>query len=114
MIRIHVWTGLAASLIRLQIICLSRNESAIDLRDYIDIGVYGEDEDGEEKLLYIKKHLITSKETQVRIELNQKPLRAGIDPINKLIDRNPDDNVMELEPKEEGEDEPEAISKLEM
>ena len=27
------------------------------------------------------------------ITVDQKPVKAGIDPINKLIDRNSDDNI---------------------
>lgn len=29
--------------------------------------------------------------------LNPLPAQAGIDPLNKLIDRNPDDNVIRVE-----------------
>ncbi len=71
-------------------------ETAIAMSDYIDIGVYGKDEEGEDKLLYLKKHLIDDQVKTFEITVDEEPLKAGIDPIHKLIDRNPDDNVKDL------------------
>ncbi len=71
-------------------------ETAIAMNDYIDIGVYGVDEEGEDKLLYLKKHLIDEQVKTFEITVDQVPSKAGIDPIHKLIDRNPDDNVKDL------------------
>lgn len=79
-------------------------ETAIAMRDYIDIGVYGKDEDGEDKLLYLEKHLIDDQVKSFKITVNEKPLKAGIDPIYKLIDRNPDDNVMDVTEEETTDD----------
>jgi ABC-2 type transport system permease protein len=31
--------------------------------------------------------------------VDKLPAKAGIDPLNKLIDRNPDDNVVKVEKK---------------
>jgi ABC-2 type transport system permease protein len=31
---------------------------------------------------------------EFEVTVDQQPARAGIDPYNKLIDRNPDDNVI--------------------
>jgi len=76
-------------------------ESTIPLKDYIDIGVYGEDEEGEDKLIYLKKYLIDEQEKSFEITVDEKPFKAGIDPIYKLIDRNPEDNVKNLEEEEE-------------
>lgn len=73
------------------------NESEIPIRDWIDIGVYGENAQGKDTLLYLQKHRITEKETHIEVEVNQKPVKAGVDPINILIDRNPGDNVKRLE-----------------
>lgn len=76
------------------------NENAIPLSDWIDVGVFTEDKKGKDSLIYLKKHKITSEETKLSITVEQKPIKAGIDPINKLIDRNPDDNLKEVELKE--------------
>lgn len=67
------------------------NEVAIN--DWIDIGVYGEDEEGDEKLIYLEKHKISDQESQIQIRVNEKPVRAGVDPLHIFIDRNPDDNI---------------------
>ena len=76
------------------------NETSIALGDWIDVGVFTKDEDGEEKLIYMKKHQFTEQQNTISIQVDQLPIRAGIDPINKLIDRNPGDNVKELTVKE--------------
>ncbi|MEQ8907467.1 M1 family aminopeptidase [Ekhidna sp.] len=65
----------------------------ITINDWIDVGIYSSDEKGKEKLIYLKKHLFTGDETSIQVEVDQKPSSAGIDPLNKLIDRNPDDNT---------------------
>ena len=77
------------------------NETSIPVDDWIDIGVLGEDENGKEKLLYLEKHKINAKEMKFEIMVNEKPTKAGIDPINKLIDRNPDDNRIRVALKKE-------------
>ncbi|GAA0890643.1 M1 family aminopeptidase [Fulvivirga kasyanovii] len=67
------------------------NESALAISDWIDIGIYA----GEE-LIYQKKHFITGEHTELEITVNQKPTRAGIDPLHKLIDRKPEDNLHQV------------------
>ncbi len=58
--------------------------------DWVDIGVLGADD----KALYLEKRRIRSGETTLAIEVGEKPLRAGIDPVVKLVDRRPDDNTV--------------------
>jgi len=72
------------------------NENKIILNDWIDIGVFSQDEAGEDKLIYLQKHKINQEEMHFEIEVEELPIKAGIDPINKLIDRNPDDNRKRL------------------
>ena len=75
-----------------------QTEEAIDYM--IDIGLFTEDLDdaleGSDHVLYMDKHRID--ETTMRIELitDAMPLFAGIDPYNKLIDRNSDDNLVRV------------------
>ncbi len=76
-------------------------ETEIEINDWIDIGVLGKDEKGKEKVLYMKKYKIDKKESTFEIMVDEKPTKAGIDPINKLIDRNPDDNRKVVVEKEE-------------
>ncbi len=66
--------------------------------DYIDIGIFAaEDKDENGRIrtnpLYIQKHRIKPGESTFKIKVQGKPVKAGIDPYNKLIDRVPDDNT---------------------
>jgi hypothetical protein len=74
-------------------------ESPIAINDWIDIGVYGKSKAGKDSLLYLKKHKITQKENTYTITVKDKPRKAGIDPLHKLIDRHSDDNSKGLTKK---------------
>lgn len=78
------------------------NEANIGMTDWVDIGIYGEQVDGKDKLLYLEKVKITDSTTELTIEVDALPVRAGIDPLNKLIDRNPGDNVRAVAEKVRG------------
>ena len=74
-------------------------ETEIPIDDWIDVAVFGEEEkDGEteEKILYLEKHHITDPKTTLEVVVEEPPLRAGVDPYNKLVDRNSDDNVRKV------------------
>jgi ABC-2 type transport system permease protein len=64
-------------------------EHAIPVNDWIDVGVMGADG----KYLYLQKHHIEREKTELTIVVDKSPAQAGVDPLDKLIDRNPDDNV---------------------
>jgi ABC-2 type transport system permease protein len=69
----------------------SRGEQKeVPANDWIDIGVL----DAQGKYLYLEKHKIEKDKTQLDLVVNQLPAQAGIDPLNKLIDRNPQDNLV--------------------
>jgi ABC-2 type transport system permease protein len=68
-------------------------ETPMPLHDFIDIGVFNGRKD-EEKTLYLKKVWLTQPTQTFEIIVDQPPTRAGIDPFNKLIDRDSDDNWM--------------------
>ena len=68
----------------------------------LDIGIF--DEDGKnEKGLEIKKPLILEKKwvspgkSSYTFITDKMPIKAGIDPYNKMIDRVPDDNMVDVE-----------------
>jgi hypothetical protein len=73
----------------------SGNETAMPLHDLIEIGVFNGKKD-EEKPLYVKKEWLTQPTQTFEMIVDQPPTRAGIDPFNKLIDRNSDDNWMDV------------------
>jgi aminopeptidase N len=72
-----------------------QEETPLDM--LIDIGVFSENLDdvfeGDDHVLYFEKHRIESGESTITIVVDEMPSHAGIDPYNKLIDRNSDDNV---------------------
>jgi ABC-type transport system involved in multi-copper enzyme maturation permease subunit len=70
-------------------------ESAMPLADYIEIGVFKGSKD-EPKPLFLEKRKLTQEHETFNIVVDEMPTRAGIDPLNKLIDRIPEDNQTEV------------------
>jgi hypothetical protein len=64
-------------------------EHQIPTHDLVDIGVL--DADG--KFLYLQKQKIDQERQEFTVTVNKVPSEAGVDPLIKLIDRNPDDNM---------------------
>jgi ABC-type transport system involved in multi-copper enzyme maturation permease subunit len=67
-------------------------EKEVSIDDWIDIGVLGE----KDAVLFTEKRRITKPEQTFEVVVTGKPVKAGIDPFNKLIDRNPKDNTKSL------------------
>ncbi len=67
------------------------NQTEIPIDDYVDIGVLGENN----QQLYLKKHRLIQNRSDIEITVDEKPIRAGIDPYVVLIDRERDNNVVE-------------------
>jgi hypothetical protein len=65
-------------------------EHLIPPHDLVDIGVL--DADG--KFLYLQKQKIDQERQEFTVVVDKEPAEAGVDPLIKLIDRNPDDNVV--------------------
>ncbi|MBF4985160.1 hypothetical protein FNJ87_12750, partial [Nonlabens mediterrranea] len=74
---------------------------SLPLADYIEVGVFGEtnEDTGIEKVLYLKKLKVTEISNSFDIIVDAQPVEAGIDPYNKLIDRNSNDNRSKLSEK---------------
>jgi ABC-2 type transport system permease protein len=70
-------------------------ESAAPLHDWIDVGVFSGKKD-QEKSLALRKEWITGGRQSFEFTVKDRPTRAGIDPYNKLIDRNGDDNTIDV------------------
>jgi hypothetical protein len=64
-------------------------ETEIPIDDWIDVGVFGPDE----AVLYLEKRHISEPASTIEITVDTRPVSAGIDPYNKLVDRDSDDNV---------------------
>ena len=65
---------------------------SVYLEDYLDIGVFGSDEDENETELYLKKHKISDINNKLSIVVDEEPKEIGVDPYNKLIDTDSGDN----------------------
>jgi hypothetical protein len=70
-------------------------EHQIPAHDWVDIGVVGTDG----KYLYLKKQKIDGDSANFQVVVDKLPYKAGIDPLNKLIDRAPDDNLVQVSKK---------------
>lgn len=74
-------------------------EQAVPLDDFIPFGVYSA---GGEPL-YLKKHRVDPETTELVFLVSGFPVKVGIDPCFLLIDKNTDDNVIEIrDPYEKG------------
>jgi hypothetical protein len=76
-------------------------EREVPLDYQLDVGVFppaGPDAPEAElpDPLLLEKHRIVSGRQVLTFRVPQRPARVGIDPYNKMIDRNPDDNVKRL------------------
>jgi ABC-2 type transport system permease protein len=65
-------------------------EHQVPEHDWMDVGVL----DASGHYLYLQKHKIEKEETELTVTVDKPPVRAGIDPLDKIIDRAPDDNVI--------------------
>ena len=71
-------------------------ETEIPIDDWIDVavfGVRGDDDPPDGKVLLLEKRLVTTAESVIELVVDEEPQQAGIDPFNKLVDRNPENNL---------------------
>ncbi|MGK2856422.1 MAG: ABC transporter permease/M1 family aminopeptidase [Thermoanaerobaculia bacterium] len=77
-------------------------EEPVKIGDLIDIGVLGPDPKDKTRgapILYLEKKRIDQPKMTFEVVVDSEPAKAGIDPLNKLIDRNPEDNLKTVEKK---------------
>ncbi|MCC9166714.1 ABC transporter permease/M1 family aminopeptidase [Pontibacter harenae] len=75
------------------------NESVAPLNDWIDVGVMARKKvEGkwQDKPLYLKKHKLKEGQNKFEFIVTEEPSKAGVDPYNILIDRNPTDNTKSM------------------
>lgn len=73
--------------------------TSLPLQDYIEIGIFNEvtvKDKKVEKELHLKKYKIDKIDNKISIIVDAKPTEVGVDPYNKLIDTNSDDNRRKL------------------
>jgi ABC-2 type transport system permease protein len=71
------------------------DQKQVAAHDWLDIGVL--DADG--KYLYLQKQKIEKDKTDITLVVDKLPAEAGIDPLNKMIDRDPSNNVLKVTEK---------------
>ena len=79
-----------------------KEKSVDEKKNLIDVGLFGEDETNDDGItvknpLYFELKWLSAGDNTFTITTDEKPLKAGIDPYNKLIDRNSDDNLKSIE-----------------
>lgn len=70
-------------------------ETPANMDDWVEVGVFARGPSGEEqdeRVLYLKRHRITSGQPKLTLVVDAEPYEAGFDPYNKLIDRVSSDN----------------------
>ena len=76
----------------------SGKETPMPLDDLIDVGVFSGTRE-HPKPLHLAKEQLVQQSTTLEFVVDEPPTFAGIDPYNKLIDRNPEDNLIAAERK---------------
>lgn len=79
-----------------------KEKSVDEKKNLIDVGLFGEDETNDDGFtvknpFYFELKWLSPGDNTFTIITDEKPLKAGIDPYNKLIDRNSDDNLKSVE-----------------
>jgi hypothetical protein len=74
------------------------NETEVPMDDLVDIGVFAPGQGGAlGEPLHLERRRVHSGKQTLRITVPGEPARAGIDPYGKLIDRQRDDNAVEVD-----------------
>ena len=70
-------------------------ETDVAIDDWIDVGVL----DAKGDVLALEKRRVTQPTETFTLTVKELPVKAGIDPLHKLIDRRPDDNTARVSKK---------------
>jgi ABC-2 type transport system permease protein len=68
-------------------------QTEVPMDDLVDVGTL----DDKGVALHVERQRVKSGESEMAIVVDQLPAKAGIDPIDKLVDPHPDDNVVTVE-----------------
>lgn len=69
------------------------DEKDADVDDLFEVGAV----DDKGMPIFLEKRRLAGKEAEVTMVMKELPAKAGIDPMNKLIDKKPDDNLVRVE-----------------
>ncbi len=74
-------------------------ETQIPVDDWIDIAVFGEQERGgeiEQTVLFMEQRRISQERLELEVVVDDRPVRAAVDPYRRLIDRRGEDNTVSV------------------
>ena len=73
---------------------------SLPLQDYIDLGIYGEQKEKDgfkiDHPIYAKRIKVDKINNKVKVVVDEKPVEVGIDPNNKLVDTDSNDNRFKI------------------
>lgn len=69
----------------------SGRQTELTFSDWMDVGAL----DAQGNALFLEKRKVNSGESEITFSVPSKPAMVGVDPLNMLVDRTPQDNVME-------------------
>jgi ABC-2 type transport system permease protein len=75
-------------------------ETKSEVNDYFDIGIFSSNPDqakDDSHVLKFDKEMIKTGENKFSFQVKETPKYAGVDPYIKMIDRNSDDNMIQVE-----------------
>jgi hypothetical protein len=73
-------------------------ETETPMDDWVQIGVFEEGaHDDETTQLYLVRHRIHSGRQTIRVTVPREPVRAGVDPYRRLLERDREDNVVDVQ-----------------
>jgi len=74
-------------------------EADIAMNDWVDVGLFKKADKKDTTVdkngipLYLKKHRLAKGPQHITVVIGERPIRGGIDPLHKLVDRKVDDNT---------------------
>jgi ABC-type transport system involved in multi-copper enzyme maturation permease subunit len=74
-------------------------EAEAPMDDWVDVGLFRNAERGDTLAdknglpVYLRKHRLRAGDQRITVVTDERPIRGGIDPLHKLIDRRVDDNT---------------------
>jgi hypothetical protein len=71
-------------------------ETEVPMNDLVEIGIFGNGKKGAGNILYLKNQRIRFGPNRIVVKVFAKPVEAGVDPRNLLIDTETHNNVKQL------------------
>ncbi len=81
------------------------NETKANFDIPVDVGIFlkspADDDFTSEDVIHLEKHVVNGPSATIEIIVDERPTFVGVDPYNKLVDRDSNDNLAEVEASSE-------------